>query len=63
MLELDCKERKYTIRAMEPIDKNDIEAVKTYGANVKSWAEPVQRWDFLSTSDYDELIYETWCNK
>lgn len=62
LIEIDCRERKYTCRAMEPIDKNDILSRKFLDKNIRYWTEPYQKWAYLSTSDYDEAIFETWCS-
>ena len=62
LLEVDCRERKYTFRAMEPINKMDIEFRKALNANMRNWTVPDQEWEYLGTSDYDEAVFNTWCS-
>jgi hypothetical protein len=62
LLEVDCRERKYTFRAMEPINKMDIEFSKALDANMRNWTVPDQEWEYLGTSDYDEAVFNTWCS-
>lgn len=62
LIEINCNERTYTIRAMEPIDRNDLEAAKALEANVKLWSEPTQDWQYIGTSDLAEKQFDAFCN-
>jgi|SRR3990170_8602297 len=63
LLEIDCTQRMYTLRAMEPIDKNDIDLLKAFKENMRGWSEPDQEWEYIGTSDLDEAKYQTWCRE
>jgi hypothetical protein len=63
LTEVDCKQRMYTIRAMEPLDANDIEGMKVFNDIVRGWTEPEQAWEYIDTTDSQEALYNTWCGK
>ena len=61
LTEVDCKQRMYTIRAMEPLDANDVEGLKTFEIVMKGWTEPDQTWNYIDSSDSQEALYNAWC--
>ena len=63
LTEVDCKQRMYTIRAMEPLDANDIEGLKAFEIVMRGWTEPEQSWNYIDSTDSHEALYNTWCGK
>ena len=63
LTEVDCKQRMYTIRAMEPLNANDIEGLKAFEITMKGWTEPEQSWNYIDSTDSQEALYNTWCGK
>jgi hypothetical protein len=63
LTEVDCKQRMYTIRAMEPLDANDIESLKAFEIVMRGWTEPDQGWNYIDSTDIQEALYNTWCGK
>jgi hypothetical protein len=62
LFEVDCKERKYTFRAMKPYNDDDIGKLEVYDAIMNRWTKPVQEWEYFEPSDLDEAIFKTWCS-
>jgi len=62
LTEVDCKQRMYTIRAMEPLNPNDIKSLKGFETVMKSWTEPSQHWNYIDTTDSQEAMYNCWCS-
>ena len=63
LTEVDCKQRMYTIRAMEPLDANDIESGKKFEIVMRGWTEPDQTWNYIEPIDSHEAMYTAWCGK
>ena len=63
LTEINCAERTFTIRAMEPTDPQDLESVNALNYNVKLWSEPTQEWEHIGTSDLAEKEYEVFCRQ
>ena len=63
LTEVDCKQRMYTIRAMEPLDANDVEGLKAFEIVMRGWTEPEQSWNYIDSTDSQEALYNTWCGK
>ncbi|MDD2230778.1 MAG: hypothetical protein PHY48_15435 [Candidatus Cloacimonetes bacterium] len=61
LMEVDCKQRKYTIRDMRPLDPDNVKFMATCSWLVKDWSEPTQKWDYIDTSDGQEALYNRWC--
>ena len=52
--EINCAERTFTIRAMEPTDYDDPENIKVLEFLVKNWSEPTQAWEHIGASDLEK---------
>ena len=63
LLEINCLQRMYTYRAMEPIDKTDIKSLEAVEPVMRMWTKPHQKWEYIGTSDLDDVQYKTWCNQ
>lgn len=63
LTEVDCKQRMYTIRAMEPLVSNDVEELKAFEIVMRGWTEPEQSWNYIDSTDTQEALYDTWCGK
>lgn len=64
LVEINCAERLYTIRRMEPFGITGdqyIKDLKMYGELAEHWSTPEQQWEYLAATDSQEAQYNTWC--
>lgn len=62
LVEVDCKERKYTVRAIDCLNEKDPVLRSALYEVEQSWSVPHQQWEYLGTSDFDEATFNTWCS-
>ena len=63
LVEIDCEQRMYTVRSMEPFDQNDFQGWNKIALVMDGWTNPVQSWKDITATDDQEAMFKTWCKK
>jgi len=63
LTEIDCKQRMYTIRAMEPINPNETESLTAFKSVVRDWTEPTQYWEYIDTTNKQVARFNIYCTE
>ncbi|HAM36953.1 MAG TPA: hypothetical protein DEB40_06960 [Elusimicrobia bacterium] len=63
LIEVDCKDRKYTIFLLEPLNPENLEDFKTFELITEGWSAPKRRWVSLGARESGDAQYQAWCGK